>query len=193
MFHSTLIENPILKLISERIGESSMILDVAEGSGVWGFHIKTIVKGNPLMVGIDIWYPYIKRLKQFNVYDALILCDARYPPFRERCFHIILACEILEHIEKVEMDDFLLQLERLYKKRLIVSTPDGFQCSIPRDDNPFQEHISGISSKELIDKGFNILIVNKKEPRSIKLFIKIRAFILRRKINKALIGWKDKK
>ncbi|GAH69329.1 unnamed protein product, partial [marine sediment metagenome] len=59
MFHSTLIENPILKLISEKMNQS-IILDVAQGSGVWGFHIKTIVRGNPVMVGIDIWYPYIK-------------------------------------------------------------------------------------------------------------------------------------
>ncbi|GAH61529.1 unnamed protein product, partial [marine sediment metagenome] len=58
---------------------------------------------------------------------------------------------------------------------------------------PFQKHVSGIYIKELKEMGFNVHIVNgRPSPKTIRLFIKIRAYILRRKVNKSLIGWKDK-
>ncbi len=97
MSHNPSIDRPVMNLIPDDI-DGIIILDVAHGLGSWGYQMRTKKKGNPILIGLDIWPPYVEKVNQMNIYDELIICDARKPPLRSRSIDIIIACEILEHI-----------------------------------------------------------------------------------------------
>ena len=91
--------------------DGDTILDVACGRGKWGYLLRVnwwrTEKGKgdsepKILIGVDIFFPFLKKVKYHRIYDDVVLCHASYLPFREDSFDVVLASEILEHIEKGE-------------------------------------------------------------------------------------------
>ncbi len=174
MSHSPALDSPVMKLIPDNI-DGLIILDVAHGHGNWGYQIRTKKKGNPILIGLDIWVPHVEKVNQINIYDELILCDARNPPLRSKSIDIEIACEVLEHISLDKADSFLNGLEALYKNILIVSTPLGFLDQGIVYENPHEQHLSGWHEKELQDKNYEtktVRIFQFHKPRSVLYFLR---------------------
>lgn len=116
------------------------ILDVACGEGKWGFLLRTNwwstsahkskpnnFKGPALLIGVDIYLPYLLKVKHHRIYDEVVLCDAPHLPFRTGSFNVVLACEILEHLKKKEGQRMLKEIERVSGKTTIITTPQDPQ------------------------------------------------------------------
>ena len=142
------------------------ILDVGCGKAKMGYSIKvdwwyTSAGRTGLsleyLVGADIFRPYIKFCKEHKIYDDLILCDATRLPFRRKVFDVVLADEVIEHLEKERGYALIRQIERASSKSVIITTP---RISIQQDavdENVFQKHISKWSAKELKSLGYSII------------------------------------
>jgi len=144
-------------LVNSAIGNvnGKSFLDVACGMGIWGFQIRMKWKVKYL-VGIEIWRPYIDFLKKHNIYDELILADVRYMPLKEKCFDIVCACEILEHLKKDEGFAFLEEIEKLSRGKIVISTPNFPYPQDVSGGNPFQKHVSFWKSSEIKKLGYNV-------------------------------------
>jgi len=111
-------EEIILKLL-----RGNRILDVGCGYGKYGWLARIYLRASsvkPYIIGIDIGHESLNMIK--GIYDDVILADARFPPFRNGCFHSSILAEVIEHLPRQEG---YRVIEKLYQasQRVIVSTP----------------------------------------------------------------------
>jgi SAM-dependent methyltransferase len=152
MSHHRLLDAHILSLLPNCL-EKRVILDIACGFGEWGYSIRKAKDGFPYIVGVDIWRPYLGRLRCLKIYDGLVRSKIPLIPIREKSVDISLACEILEHLPKHAGYELLSELERITRKTIIVSFPlNLLQGEV--GGNPFERHVSQWLPEELIFYGY---------------------------------------
>lgn len=196
MSHSSALDAPVMKLIPDNI-DGTIVLDVATGLGNWGYQIRTKKKGSPILIGLDIWPPYVEKVNQMNIYDELIICDARNPPLRSKSIDIVIACEVLEHISLDEADRFLNELEALYRNILIVSTPLGFSDQGIVEDNPYQKHLSVWYEKELQNRNYETKTISMYPlPIDLQFLLNLRRIAIKLLLGRhssthLIIAWKN--
>lgn len=145
------------------------ILDVACGRGKWGHLLRVnwwcTQKGRgdaepKRLIGVDIFLSFLKKVKYHRIYDDVLLCHASYLPFKKGSFDVVLASEILEHMEKREGWLLLEEVERVGKKTVIVTTPHFVRkrggLPTPEGFNPYERHVSRWSIKELLSLGYQV-------------------------------------
>jgi 2-polyprenyl-3-methyl-5-hydroxy-6-metoxy-1,4-benzoquinol methylase len=121
------------------------VIDCGCGYGRWGHLVRSSINmggDKAYMIGCDVFEPYLKVLKKYNPYDDLVKCDIRMLPFRGRSVDVIIAIEVLEHMEKGEGYVFIAALEKLCREALIISSPVGEWKQEVLDENVFQMHRS---------------------------------------------------
>ena len=75
-------------------------------------------------------------------------------------------------------------MERWARKKVIITTPNGYIYQHEYDNNPFQEHKSGWTVEELKNLGFKIYGINGwKKLRGYKGIIKYKPIFLWNKIS----------
>lgn len=108
-----------------RLGYPESILDVGCGRGEPIEYIRKHSRRRIVTVGIDIWSPHISHCKRGGTHDAYVFCDVRKIPFRERVFDAVLCLEVLEHLLKRDGMNTVKSLEKITRRRLVVSVPNG--------------------------------------------------------------------
>lgn len=103
-----------------------VVLDCGCGYGIWGYLVRAEKNANnAYLVGFDLHKPYMKYCKFHRVYDDVILADARYLPFRRKSIDVVMAAEIVEHLEQEDGEIFLDRVDELCRGVAIISTPNG--------------------------------------------------------------------
>jgi SAM-dependent methyltransferase len=135
------------------------IIDLGCGFGTWGHTIRSmVIQGGDqaYIVGCDVFRPFLVKNKNYNPYDDLVLCDARFLPFQPKCANIVLSFEMIEHLDKKSGYSFLENLDKLATDRLVLSTPYGYLLQHDTDEILFEEHKSVWSDKDFEKKGFKV-------------------------------------
>ncbi|MCW4009509.1 MAG: class I SAM-dependent methyltransferase [Candidatus Bathyarchaeota archaeon] len=120
VFHSPGIEPWICGLLKNR--NIKNVLDLGCGVGSFGFLIKNYVAPQAELVGIEISPEKIEKLKNFNIYNELIVADVTAVNF-SREFDAILLIEVFHSL--ANLDAFLLTVEKKLSKSgiIIISGP----------------------------------------------------------------------
>jgi len=144
-----------------------LVLDIGCAKGHLGYQIRTKKSGTLAVLGLDLWAPYIKEVRSFHlayarIYDDLILGDARYMPFRDKVFNLLIASEILEHLPREDGFRLLKEMERICKDRIITSTPSKFFEQEELNDNPHQRHVSHWKEEDFVKSGYEVKVVYGK-------------------------------
>lgn len=104
-------------------------------------------------IGLDIYLPYL--LKTKKEYNEAILCDARFLPLAIDSCDVVIASQIIEHLEKKEGLKLIADLERISKGIIAITVPVGYsQKQHLEDSNPWQQHKSGWHPDEFKTRGF---------------------------------------
>jgi 2-polyprenyl-3-methyl-5-hydroxy-6-metoxy-1,4-benzoquinol methylase len=139
-------------------GEIKSILDVACGLSLKSKYIKADIR-----VGVDIYKEYFNHIETDVeyipvVYDVRKMQDIFLP----KTFDIVLALDIVEHLEKEESLELLKQCEKFARKAVIIETPNGY---IPQNidilghgGHEFQTHRCGWTVEELEKLGFKTIV-----------------------------------
>ena len=117
------------------------------------------------LIGIDAWHPYIEQLQnELLEKQHIYLCHFEINEtalsifINSKSTDICLAIDVVEHFEKPDAMNLILQMERIARKRVIIFTPIGF-VSQERDDNTeLQRHRCGFIPKELEKMGYETYI-----------------------------------
>jgi ubiquinone/menaquinone biosynthesis C-methylase UbiE len=157
--HDTIIDDNVLSLVPKHFG--GLILDMGCGWGLWGFRMRLGREVHGPLVGLDVFASNLKKLKKFDLYDELVLADARFTPFKDGAVDIVLAGEIIEHLPKEEGYILLKEIERVSRGKIIITTPRGFMLQASFQGNIFEKHRSGWTEKDFINKGYNIIFVGR--------------------------------
>jgi len=184
-YHGPLLREEIPSL------KGNLMLDIGCGKGVLGYMLKA-EKHVSYSVGLDIWYPYLKFVKEHKVYDDVVLASADKLPFKALSFDLVLASEVIEHLPKMRGWIFLKEVERVCKYKIIITTPRGFwEKGFLEDSAPTQRHLSGWTDKEFKRLGYRILGVGFRIGKW-AIFYKITVVHRFSKIAAFLIAIKEK-
>ncbi len=164
----------------ERASPSS-ILDVGVGMGQYGFLARINLENEHLFIvdgaqgwqrpktewktiidGIEGCAVYVTPVHQY-VYNKLMIGDALsiLPTIPDDSYQLVIAIDILEHLEIADGLSFLAHLKRIASKAALVSTPKLFhEQVIPA--NPFENHRSVWSDDDLEQAGFSQVLPNQE-------------------------------
>lgn len=94
-----------------------------------------------------------KRNKLHNKYKVgdITKLDVYYKP---KSFDVVVAMDVIEHLTKKQAFLFMSSMERIAKKKVIILTPNGFCKQGHYDNNPYQDHHSGWSTKDFKKRGY---------------------------------------
>jgi SAM-dependent methyltransferase len=147
--------------------KGARILDVGCGQGDMA-RISGYQKGN-YVIGVDLYKPYLQISKRKKTYADIVLCDARFLPFKHHYFDILICLEVIEHFnDKKTGFEALTQFEELAKTRTILSTPVGYSWQRIIGENEWQEHHIGWVSGDLTPQGYKVSYVGLPEGRAVR-------------------------
>lgn len=132
-------------------------------------NVKTILdigcgKGTPLsvelaqfkgayLIGVDTFLPSLIQAKK--VYGDVILADVRFLPIRPASCDVVVASQVIEHLEK--RLSFVNVMEEISNKTIIVTVPVGQNPKHELEDlNPDQAHNSEWHPEEFKKLGFQV-------------------------------------
>ncbi len=176
--YPTQLSQPLLRALKGTLGylgtsirslqdHPVIICDCGCGLGDLSLFLKPRL-GNSFLVGTDLSLAHLRVARRAR-YDDVVLCDVRFPPFRNNAFDCLFCLEVIEHFLKSESKQIIFGLTGI-ARQLIVSTPNGFRekflgeigekatdsrCkALGRPINEF--HLCGWTSRELRDLGFRV-------------------------------------
>lgn len=139
------------------------LLDLGCGSNSPVSFIKNLV---PYRVGVDLFEPSVKKSIELGIHNEYKLVNILEidKVFNQNSFDMVIASDVIEHLEKSEGYKLLDLMEKLAKKRIIVLTPNGFLEQGVFDNNIYQIHKSGWEVEEFLDRGYKVygIMGNKK-------------------------------
>ena len=152
------IKKLFMEVVEQGLEGCDSVLEVGAGAGSY---LRSI--GRPLKItGIDIHEESLLQGVRRKMFDEVVVgnaleLDRLFPP---GSFDAVTAFDFIEHLEKNEGCEFLDNCEKVARKAVIVFTPNGFLEQPPAKDNPFQEHRSGWTFKEMAERGYVVRGVN---------------------------------
>ena len=134
------------------------VLDVA-----CGLSLKSKFLDSPIRVGVDIYEEYFNHIES-DVPYVVIKHDVRKLEeiFVPKSFDIVIALDIIEHLEKEESLLMIAQCERIARKAVILETPNGY---VPQNldvqghgGHEWQTHRCGWEIAELEKMGYKTVL-----------------------------------
>ena len=137
------------------------VLDV--GCGDRASLIK-LVPGIPYSVGVDASIPDQgsdpEVHSEYKTMDIRLLANE----FAPTSFDCVVALDVIEHLSKEDGIRLLEAMESIASRNVILLTPNGFLPQPPALDNPFQEHLSGWTVDEFVERGYRVVGINGWRP-----------------------------
>ncbi len=134
------------------------ILDVA-----CGLSLKSKFIPAQIRVGVDIYEKYFEHIES-DVPYVVVKYDVRKlnEIFMPKSFDLVLALDIVEHLEKEESLAMIAQCESIARKAVVLETPKGY---IPQNidilgygGHTYQTHRCGWEVEELEKLGYSVVV-----------------------------------
>ena len=159
--------------------QPSSILDIGIGFGKWGFLCREYLESWNNRVypkdwtvqidGVEIWKDYIEKLPWLKtIYNTVHLGDACRLVNNLQSYDVIIAGDIIEHVDKVRGITLIKSLKSKTKQKLILSIPLGSNWMENKivAGNPYEEHQAIWNELEIKTiLGDNTILHTVKEPR----------------------------
>jgi 2-polyprenyl-3-methyl-5-hydroxy-6-metoxy-1,4-benzoquinol methylase len=147
-----------LHALTKAVGDCETLLDVGCGA----YSPLQSLRRKPYCTGVDAFEPSIKASRSKGIHDEyrqLNILELENN-FEENSYDCVLLNDVIEHLEKEDGLKLIRMLEKIAKKHVIIFTPNGFVPQEPFEGNPWQEHKSGWSVKEMQDHGYKVWGIN---------------------------------
>jgi len=114
------------------------------------------VKNIKYSVGVETWEPYLKSSKSKNIHSKYLSDKIQDLNIKEKSFDAVILIEVLEHLNKTDALVILKRAEKWARKKVIITTPNGFLEQPILDANPYQVHLSGWDVYVMKKLGFKV-------------------------------------
>jgi len=108
----------------------------------------------PFSVGVDVFEPYIQASKKKKIHIEYLLANITDLNFEPESFDAVILTEVLEHLPKEYGKVILEKVETWAKKKVIITTPNGYIPQLEMSENPYQIHRSGWNVDEMKAFGY---------------------------------------
>lgn len=155
---SKLYHNPIISFIfptvilclQRELADCKTVLDLGCGPDSPIRHCQNI----DYSVGVEVFEPYLKKSRAKKIHNKYYKRDLLRLDFPKNSFDAVILIEVLEHLPKEEGRKIISLARKWAKKKLIITSPNGFVKQKAVDNNPWQKHLSGWDYKEMRSLGF---------------------------------------
>jgi len=106
-------------------------------------------------VGVEPFLPYYEHALKRGTHSELIQRRIEEVDFAEKSFDAVVIIEVIEHLDDQSAIELLSRAERWAKKKVIVTSPNGFVPQEALDGNELQRHLSGWPLERMKKLGFH--------------------------------------
>lgn len=107
-------------------------------------------------VGIEAFGPYLEATQKKRIHTEYVYRKIEEVDFPENKFDAVIILEVLEHLPKETGYAILKNAEKWARKKIVVSSPNGYISQKQVDGNYLQKHLSGWDYLEMKGLGFKI-------------------------------------
>jgi len=105
-------------------------------------------------VGVEAFAPYLEQSKKKKIHSEYLDQKIEDLDFPENSFDAVIMIEVLEHLPEEIGIEILKKAEKWARKKVVVSSPNGYFPMEAVDGNLFQRHLSGWNSEKFKKMGF---------------------------------------
>lgn len=135
--------------LREVLSDCSSVLDLGSGA-----RSPVPAACDAWTLGVELFEPSLLAAREQRTHDCFVRADLTKVEFAPRCVDAVVMLEVLEHLSKAGGAALLDRAERWARRRVVVSTPNGFVPQAALEGNPHQEHLSGWEIRELRERGY---------------------------------------
>jgi SAM-dependent methyltransferase len=106
-------------------------------------------------VGVEAFEPYLRTARERATHDELIGKKIQELDFPPRSFDAVVLIEVIEHLPEAEAYEVLKLAIGWARKKVIVTSPNGFVPQKAVDGNDLQVHLSGWELRKMKRLGFH--------------------------------------
>lgn len=152
LYHSDLMGSILhtpIHCLKEALRECDSVLDL--GCGPDSILKDCRVKSS---LGVEIYEPFLTESRNKEIHDKYILASVNDVDFAPESFDAVIMIELLEHLPKEKGCLLLEKAVKWSRRRVIVSTPNGFLSQSALSGNPYEVHCCGWDVDEMRRLGF---------------------------------------
>ncbi len=111
-------------------------------------------KGIKRSIGVEAFTPYLQESKKKEIHTEYINKKIEEVDFPSNSFDAVIMIEVLEHLTEQNGKEILKKAETWAKKKVIITSPNGFISQKEMDNNPLQRHLSGWDFNKMKSLGY---------------------------------------
>lgn len=105
-------------------------------------------------VGVEPFEPYLEKSKTKGIHTEYFNKEIEELDFDGDSFDAVIMLELIEHLPEEKGLEVLRKAERWARRKVVVSTPNGFIPQKDMDDNLWQKHLSGWNVEKMRSLGY---------------------------------------
>ena len=146
------LHNHLITLLEEHLNGSQTVLDLGCGTAPYVGECAGVEK----VIGVDACYESCRSAQTSSKYARVVQSVLPELPFRERSVDCVTMLQVVEHLPKETASTLIAGAERLARRKIIITTPNGFVEQDGFDGNPFQKHLSGWTIADFEQRGYRV-------------------------------------
>lgn len=151
IYHNILFYPSTSHYLKQELKNCNSILDLGCGNN----SILRFIPEKKYSIGIDIFWGSLQESRFKKIHGEYIQGDICTLSLKSKSVDAIVIFEVIEHLEKRDFLTLNHELKRIARRKIILSTPNGFVHQDEYEDNPHQKHKSGWNISELKELGFS--------------------------------------
>jgi len=105
-------------------------------------------------VGVEAFKPYLLASKKKKIHSEYLQKKIQSLSFPSNRFDAVIMIEVIEHLSEKDGLAIIKKATKWAKKKIIITSPNGFLHQHELDRNPLQKHLSGWDYKKMKRLGF---------------------------------------
>lgn len=115
------------------------VVDVGPGIGTYAKLMRPAHRAHWL--GIEIWRPYVEQYSLLDLYDEILVDDAKNVNSSIYGVDLVIAGDVIEHMDKTEGKKLVARIKKR-TNNFFVSIPIRHYPQGPWQGNPYEAHVS---------------------------------------------------